>query len=189
MSNPYKIYIQQLAYDGISYTSGKPIDTLDKFNIVCEECPFILFPESKEPSSRNWVDEDGLDEYIPQYLPLKEYDINIKFLYNRVRNGQTVTDNTIRSDIKSFISFLYGRSGSGITGDTVQSARLAIWSEDTGIGRKDIRVKKVHNSLFYHTRYDDEVICEFEITFQVNDPATDVNPQYTDGIVTQLVWE
>lgn len=188
MSQPYKLYIQQIAFNGLSYISGKPIDTLDKFNIVCEDCPFILFPESKELPSRSWAGEDGIDEYIPQELPIKEYDMTIKFLYNKTRDGSTVTDDTIRADIKSFISFLYGRIGSGVSGDNVRSARLAIWSEDTGIGRKDVRVKKVGNSIFYHTRYDDNVVCEFEITFQVNDPVTDVSPQYSDDIVTGLAW-
>lgn len=187
MSEPYKLYIQQIAYDGASYSYGTAIDPLAKYHIACAECPFVLFPESKELPSRDWADEDGLDEYIPQQLMLKDYDMTVKFLYMRTRGGQ-VTDETIRADIKNFLSFLYGRTGSGETGDAVRSARLAIWSEDTGIGRKDVRVKKVGSNTYYHTRYDDDVVLEFEVTFQVNDPITDVALSYNSGKFIGLRW-
>lgn len=188
MPEPYRLLIQQIAYDGADYTYGKTIDTLDKFHVACEECPFVLYPESKELSSRNWIGEDGLDEYIPQVMPVREYDITIKFLYMRTR-GSSVTDDVVRSEIKAFISYLYGRTGSGETGDTLQNARLAVYSEDTGIGRKDMRIKKVGNEIFYHTRYDDDVVAEFDITFQVNDPVTDVTPRYQSGTFIGLRWD
>lgn len=188
MNSAPKFFIQQIAFNGSTYTYGKAVDIESKFNIVCSECPFVLFPESKELPSRNYVDEDGIDEYIPQELPLKEYSIDVTFLYNKTRDNTTVTDETIRADIKAFIRFLYGRTASDST-DTIRNARLAMYCEETGIGRKDVRIKKVDNKLYYHETYDAKVVLKFVITFQVNDPVTDVAPKYNQqGEFIGLRW-
>lgn len=192
MANPYKLYIQQIEFDGSTYTKGKPIDTLEKFNVVCEECPFVLFPERKDLPTRDWADQHGLDAYIPSVLPIKEYDLDVKFLYKRTRDGSNVTDDTVRTEIKNFIKFLYGRVGSGVTGDTVMNPRLAIYSEDTGIGRKDVVISKVGNKIFFHTDYDDDVVADFEVKFTVMDPVTDVTPSYVTvggvDVLNYLTW-
>ena len=181
----YRTYIQQLSYDGQSYSKGSVVDLLDKFHIICQDFPFKKNPKPKDLPKRDWVGEDGLDVYIPEVIPMKEYDIEVTFLYVRStsENTQTVLGETaeqtrnklMRKDIGDFIDFIYGRIKGG-SSDTVQSGRLAIYDECTGIGRKDVVVSEIDNELFYVTDEDPDVVAKFKVKFSVYDPTTDVTP-------------
>lgn len=164
-------YVQQLRFDGTAYTKGSVVDLLNKFNIVCQDFPFKKFPEPKELPERDWSDEHGVDVYVPDTLPMKAYTIDVEFLY-------VGTTQNIRTYISNFISFLYGRI-KGDANDTVQSGRLAIYNDYTGIGRKDIIVSKVDNELFFDTDADPDAVAKFKVTFNVCDPVTDVTPTTT----------
>lgn len=161
-------YVQQLKYNGTTYTSGSVVDLLDKFNIICQDFPFKKFPETKDLPERDWPDEDGADVYIPDTIPMKAYTMDVDFLY-------VGTHQNIMTDISDFIGFLCGRV-KGSSGDSVQSGRLAIYNEHTGIGRKDVYVTKVDNELFYDSDADPDAVAKFKVTFKVCDPVTDVSP-------------
>lgn len=172
MADFKKTYIQQIRFDGMTYTKGSTVELYDRFKVVCSDFPFVLFPKRKDMPTREWTGEHGTDIYVPDEIPLKEYDVDATFLFYQ-RRGAGVTDETIRESIKSFIGFLYGRV-KGAAGDSVQSGRLAVYNEHTGIGRKDIVVAEVSNEIFFSTNYDDDVVAEFRVRFTVFDPVTDV---------------
>lgn len=170
----YKTYIQQITFDGSSYPSdkrGSIVDLLEKFKITCQEFPFKKNPKPKDLPTRDWAGEDGLDVYVPDVIPISSYEIEVKFLY-------VGTEQTIRKDLSDFIDFLYGRI-KGNDMDTVQSGRLAVYDEHVGMGRKDVVVSEVENTLYYlEPDTDNDAIATFKVTFKVYDPTTDVTPTY-----------
>ena len=161
----YNTYIQQLDFNGTTYTKGGVVDLLETYKIICQEFPFNKNPKPKELPTRDWAGEDGVDVYVPTKIPVKHYDIEVEFLY-------VGTEDAIREDLTGFIDFLYGRQ-EGATG-----GRLAIYNEHTGIGRKDVVIAEVKNELFYLTESDDDAIAKFKVKFTVYDPTTDVTPEY-----------
>ena len=126
----YNTYVQQLSFDGLTYTKGSVVDLLKSFNIISQDFPFVKHPEPKELPSRDWYGEDGLDVYVPDQLPIKNYEIEVVFLYTRnlsMNSGEEdiagespveKRDRLMRRDISNFLDFLYGRS-KGSVNDTV----------------------------------------------------------------------
>ena len=160
-------YIQQIQFNGLSYAMGSVVDLLSSFNIIAQEFPFKKNPKAKDLPTRDWAGEDGVDVYVPSgALPVKHYDIEVTFLY-------VGTEQTMRTDLGNFIDFLYGRR-KGANADTVQSARLAVFNEYTGIGRKDVVVSEVDNEVFYLTNADTDAVASLKVKFTVYDPVTDV---------------
>lgn len=157
----YKTYIQQLAYNGQEYTKGTVVELLESFGIICMDIPFKMFPERKDLPTRDWPEEDGLDVYVPSVIPMKSYDLDVKFLCKGSKSN-------IRGNITSFIKFLYGRNSGAVGG------RLAIYNEYTGKGRKDLVVSKVEDDLLYITDEDPDCVAQLSVTFTVYDPVTDV---------------
>ena len=157
-------YIQQIAYDGKNYSKGSVVDLNKKFKIVCQDIPFKKNPKSKDLPTHDWHDKDGADVYVPETLRIKHYDIDVFFLY-------VGTDETIRTDISNFIDFIYGRI-EGNNGDSVKSARLAVYNEYVGMGRKDIVVSEVENEIFYISDNDPDAVAKFKVKFTVYDPTT-----------------
>ena len=188
----YNTYVQQISFDGTTYTQGSVVDLLSAFKIICQEFPFKKNPKPKDLPTRDWAGEDGLDVYVPDVLQVKSYDIEVVFLY-------VGTEASIRSDLNNFIDYLYGRIGSdgenGVNGadGRVQTGRLAIYNEYVGMGRKDIVVSEVENEIFYLTDSDTDAIAKFKIKFTVYDPTTEVTPTYGtyDGVIraTQLNFD
>lgn len=160
-----KTYIQQLSFDGKSYTKGVVVDLLSTFNIACSEFPFKLLPETKDLPTRDWAGEDGRDVYIPKKIPMKNYDIEVVFLYKG-------TEDKIHKDVADFVNFVYGRDKNSVGG------RLAIYDEHTKIGRKDVRVLSVDNDVYSCDDSDPDAIATFKVKFSVEDPITNVVPQF-----------
>lgn len=193
-----KTYIQQLNYDGQTYTKGSVVDLLEKFHIGCLHFPFNRNPKPKDLPTRDWAGEDGLDVYVPETIPMAHYDMEVTFLYvrNTADNGnagvtgeteEQTRDRLMRQDIGNFIDFLYGRI-KGDSNDTVQSGRLAIYDEKSGIGRKDVIVSEVENELFYASDNDSDIVARFKVKFTVYDPTTDVTPATgQNGIIVKPI--
>ena len=167
-------YIQQLHFDGETYTKGEVVNLTEKWGIYCD-VPFKLFPEAKELAVRDWAGEDGRDVYIPKKIPLAAYELEVEVTYK----GE---DAKMRDNIEAFIKFIYGRNDGAVGG------RLAIYDEYTGIGRKDIHVTSIDNDIYYDVDYDDEQCAKFNVKFQVEDPATDVKPSVSGNKVNDLIF-
>jgi len=177
----YKTYVQQLGFDGKTYTKGTVVDLLERFNIACQEFPYKRLPKPKDLPTRDWAGDDGLDVYIPTGgLPAKSYDIEVEFIY-------VGTEETMRNDLIMFIDFLNGRTPGGIN-DSVQSGRLAIYDEHVQMGRKDVAVSEIDNELYYRSEYDGDKVARFKVKFTVYDPSTEVSVGKIGDNVVGLVW-
>lgn len=161
-----KVYIQKIG-------TGSPVkETIADFDIYCADMPFKLFVEAKAPSKRDWFDEHGDDEYMPNGgLKLKAYTIDVRFCCK----GDKYSSN---EKIKKFINYLTGLDGSG--------AEMKMYCTWTKIGRKGIRFDKLNDKAELLRDEDGDTLV-FTITFKVNDPITDITPIIdTHNIVTNL---
>lgn len=168
-------YIQQLNFDGTTYRKGGVCRLDSKWKIVCQDFPFKRNPKPKELPSRDWAGEDGLDVYIPQKLPVQSYDIEVPFLY-------VGTEEDIRTDIASFIDYLYGRNAGAV------GSRLAIYNTYADMGRKDVVVSEVNDDLFFLTNHDPDAVARFKVKFTVHDPTTELALKKRGFLVTDLVF-
>ena len=175
----YNTYILQTQLNGTTYTKGAVKDLLEDFNIACQDFPFKKFPKIKDLASNDWHDEDGLDVYIPEVIPVSHYDIDVTFLYKG-------SENDIRNDLDNFIKFLRGRN-TGATG-----SRLAIYNEYVEMGRKDVVATEIDNKMFYIMDSAIDALAQFTVKFTVYDPTTEVTPVKTTvsgkQVVTGLNW-
>ena len=175
----YKTYIQQIKFDGITYTKGSVVDILSTYKVMCQEYPFKRNTKPKALPSRDWAGEDGLDIYIPDGdLPMSAYDIEVTFLY-------VGTEATISNDLKNFLDFLCGRKKAQ-NANNVKSGRLAIFNEYVNMGRKDVVVSEIDNEIYYCSDNDKDAVAKFKVKFTVNDPTTEVTKGVTGGVVTTL---
>jgi len=161
-----KVYIQKIG-------TGSPVkETIADFDIYCADMPFKLFVEAKAPSKRDWFDEHGDDEYIPNGgLKLKAYTMDVRFCCK----GDKYSSN---GKIKKLINYLTGLDGSG--------AEMKMYCTWTKIGRKGIRFDKLNDKAELLRDEDGDTLV-FTITFKVNDPITDITPIIdTHNIVTNL---
>jgi len=152
----YKVLIQKEGEGGNE--DGAVKDTVADFGVWCESMPFDVGMEAKEPTVRDWKDEDGEDSYTGGGLFVAAYDMTVKWLVK----GEA---GTCREKVKAFIGYLNGRDGSGV--------KMKIYSEWTGVGRQHVRLKKVGDGAKLD-RCGDEEVVEFETVMRVEDPVTEV---------------
>lgn len=172
----HRLYISQTSFNGSTYTVGTPIDTKTAFNVVCAEVPFKLYEEAKDVVTKDWKGSHGMEVYIPSSARIKDYDLEIRFLY-------TGTHANMRNNVSDFVSFLYGLNYNSI------GARLAMYDEETRTGRKDVRLVNVKYGTWWdEPDCDDEAIADFTCKFNVYDPMTDVTPTFTNNVLTGLTW-
>lgn len=152
-----KVYIQKTR-------TGSPVkETIADFDIYCADMPFKLLVEAKEPSKRDWFDEHGDDEYIPDGgLKLKAYTMDVKFCCKGDKNSSN-------EKINKFLKYLTGLDGTGV--------ELKMYCTWTKIGRKGIRFDKLNDKAELVRDNDGDVLV-FTITFKVNDPVSDIGPTY-----------
>lgn len=174
----YRTFIQQLSYDGTSYTKGAVKETLSDFNIGCIEFPFKMLGSAKELVSRDWPGENGKDVYVPPSgIPIQDYDLEVDFLYKG-------TVDSISTDMTAFIAFLLGKN-SGATG-----ARLCIYDENVGFGRKDVVLTEIDPEMYSAGDYDPDALFNFKAKFHVYDPWTAVSlTKDKSGNVTDLSFK
>ncbi len=160
-----KVYIQKMK-EGAAVK-----ETVADFDIYCAEIPFRLFVEAKDPSKRDWMDEHGDDEYIPDSgLKLKAYTMDVKFCCK----GDKFSSN---AKIQKFVEYLTGMDGSG--------AVMMMYCTWTKIGRRGIRFDKLNDKAELVRDGDGDTLV-FTITFKVNDPVSNITPISTSGVVTEL---
>lgn len=169
----HKTYIQQIYYDGSSYTKGSVVDIETEFGCVATDFPLLAGEEMKEVVAREWAGEDGRDVYMPAHPAMQHYDVTATFAFKGA-------EDMLRDNISRFLRFVTGRN-IGATG-----GMLAIYNTYTKDGRKDVHVTKIDPDMYYCEEYDDEKSATIDITFMVEDPATDVKPVLTEGKVTDL---
>ena len=178
---PHRLYMLQANYTGLVYQKDNLIDTYAKFRVVCSEFPFKMFPETKEVVSKNWRGLHGGDAYIPAVNKIKDYDVDVDFLYSG-------THANMRTDLENFAKYINGMTGDGV--QPALSARLAIYDEYTQTGRKDVRAVNIEFKEYWDIpTFDTESIASFKVRFHIYDPVTPVTPVYSQqGALTDLTW-
>lgn len=151
---PYeKVYIQK------TKRGAEVKETIADFDIYCAEMPFKMFVEAKDVSKRDWFDEHGDDEYIPNTgLKLKSYTMDVKFCCK----GDKYSSNM---KIDKFLKYLTGLDGTG--------AELKMFCTWTKLGRQGIRFDKLNDKAELIRDEDGDTLV-FTVTFKVNDPITEV---------------
>lgn len=150
-----------MAYKGIYFQKqkdGSPVkESVGDFDIWCKDFPFKIFGEAKDLASNDFSDEDGDDEFIPEVIRVKAYDVEVEFCYK----GSVNSANT---KIETFLNYLTGRDGGG--------ASLKVYDSYTGIGRQNVRFKSVSREAELVRDASSGDIIIFQVTFKVNDPVT-----------------
>ena len=152
MAGLYAFYIKK------SKTNSATFDSNTKWGIVCKELPFKLIGDAKDVVSRSWPDQHGDDEYLPDVLPIKAYDMTVEFAYK----GAPGTANT---KIKEFLHYLTGMDNSGV--------EFSVYDTYTKIGRQKIRFMSYEPTSIYRREGDLDVIV-FKVKLKINDPVTDI---------------
>jgi hypothetical protein len=57
-------------------------DLYSDFGIKTTSVPLFVPGDTKELPSRDWSEEDGLDVYVPNIIPLKAYIIDVSVVYS-----------------------------------------------------------------------------------------------------------
>lgn len=144
----YKVYIKQ------DKSGASVVETIEGFGLYCVDIPFKVAGDVKEVSSRDWKDENGLDEYIPaDGLKMSPYDIDVKFGYKGDKGGANAA-------VNSLVTYL-------------MSGYVSIYDTYTGIGRQKVRFVKLNDNAEL-VRDDDGDILIFSVTFKVCDPITNI---------------
>ncbi len=157
----YKVYLQ-------AESDNAPVkETISDYGMYCMDIPFKVANSAKEPSSRNWYDEDGTDVYIPKDgLKMDSYTMEIKFGYK----GDQFSAN---EKISSFVNYL-------------KQASLKMYCDYTKVGRRHVIFSELNDKAeLFRDQSGDLLIVT--IKFNVTDPVTDVEPEYSlDKKITSL---
>lgn len=177
--NPYILYIEQTAFNGLTYTHSTVRDTYETWKIVCSKSAYKKYGDPKDVASRNWLDEHGEDAYIPASAKLKKFDAEFTFLCNGSASD-------VKYNVTQFHRFLLGETwyqkvNNISTAVSSIGARLALYDTYNSIGWKDVRLKAFSTDGLVMDNSDNEVILEFKVTFEVFDPRTEVEPMYPIG--------
>lgn len=132
------------------------MDTVADFGVWCAELPLDIGMAVKEPTARDWKDEDGEDAYTDGGLMLSAYDLTAKWAAKGTREA-------VRKNIRRFLDYLGGRDGSGV--------KMEMYSEWTGIGRRHMRLKSVGSAKLDRDGSD---VVTWETVLRVEDPVTEV---------------
>lgn len=144
----YKVYIKQ------DKSGASVVETIEDFGLYCVDIPFKPAGDVKDVVSRDWKDENGVDEYIPaDGLKMLAYEIDVKFGYKGDKFGANEA-------ISSLLSYL-------------TTGYVSIYDTYTGIGRQKVRLVKLNDNADI-VRDDDGDILIFSVTLKVCDPITNI---------------
>lgn len=135
-------------------TDNAPVRNSMEWNVWVKSVPFKIFPDLKDIPSRDWVDENGDDEYIPDTPKYKAYEIECEFVYI----GAYESANT---QIRSFLNYLS-------TGGAFK-----FYDTYTKIGRTNVRYVSFSEDALHRREGDTDKVI-FSVTLKVNDPITDI---------------
>ena len=144
----YKVYIKQ------NKSGASVVETIEDLGLYCVDIPFKPAGDVKDIVSRDWKDENGVDEYIPaDGLKMSAYEIDVKFGYK----GDKLGANKAISSLLSCLAAGY----------------VSIYDTYTDIGRQKVRLVKLNDNAEL-VRNEDGDILIFSVTLKVCDPITNI---------------
>ncbi len=120
-----------------------------EWGIYIKSLPFKLFPEMKDLPSRDWYDENGDDEFVPDSPVYKAYEIECEFVFIGVHGTANV-------QIKSFLNYL------------AVGGKFKMYDTYTKIGRTEVRYMSYSEDVLYRREGGDDIVV-FSVKLKVND--------------------
>lgn len=156
MRNYKKLYLQK------EETGSVMKETVADFGMwVMADTPFKMGGEAKSLPSNDWIEDDGVEEYVPDVLPMKDYDLKIRFGFKASTASQKAN-----AAITAFRDYLTGRD------TTYPGVWLKMYFEGYGIGRQKVRFSSMSEPEYWTSGDCERAI--FEVTFKVDDPVTEM---------------
>jgi hypothetical protein len=142
------------------------VNIYKQWNIVATEIP-VPEIEAKDLPVHDFSGENGEDAYIPSYIPVKPYDIEIKFAY---MGDLSQCYNNI---YKGFLAYLQGTAPANEDYDSITEGGFKIYDQHNLIGRQKVYLKKFNGEGELVQDNEGEHL-QFKMTFRVCDPVTDI---------------
>lgn len=120
------------------------------------ESKFYGGGEVKDLAKRDWHDEHGDDEFVPDDLMYKAYDMSVKFACK----GDVNTANTTVNKLKEYLA---------------KGGMMKIYDEYNNVGRQHVRFEGIpDDATLYRHRWSEDEALVFTVKLKVNDPYTDI---------------
>ena len=149
-----KTYIQK--------STSPKLDIFDSFGITAKSIPDRQL-ELKEIFKRDWVDQQGDEEYIPAIPVFKAYEQDLEFVYKGVLR-------TASDAIRTFLTYLQG-------------AEFSLYDE---YSQRGIRCRYVSYDSKAHYRSVEEAVV-FTVKVKINNPLCYAIVTASDTITTTLI--
>jgi len=138
-------------------TEKSPVRDSMEWNIYIKSIPFRIFPDMKDIPSRDWMDEHGDDEFVPDTPYYKAYEMECEFVY-------VGTHGTANEKITAFLKYL------------AEGGKFKIYDTYTQIGRTQVRYMSYNEDVLYRRDGQDDIVV-FSVKLKVNDPLTQIKLQ------------
>lgn len=145
----YKFYIQKESEGAAVKETGAD------FNVYETQCKFYGGGEVKDLAKREWHDEHGEDEFVPDEMKFKSQEMEVKFSYKGNKNSAN-------NVIKTFMNYLS-------TGGAMK-----IFDEYNQVGRQNVRFVSISDDAELIRNDSEGDILIFTVKFKVNDPVTNI---------------
>lgn len=144
----YKFYIQK-------ESSGSAVKELgEDFDFYETESKFYGGGAVKDVAKRDWHDEDGDDEFVPEEQKYKAYEMEVSFGYKGDMN-------TANAKLKALKDYLNGGT-------------MKVYDSYNRIGRQGVRFEEISNDAELVRDETDGDILIIKVRLKVNDPVTDI---------------
>lgn len=135
---------------------GSIVRDSSEWNIYVKHIPFQIAGEVKNVNTETWLDENGDDEFVPDTLLYKAYEMVCEFVF-------IGTHGTANAKINEFIAYL------------TKDSMFSIYDTYTKVGRTKVRLSKgVDDPSVMYRRDGENDVVVFSISLKVNDPTTEI---------------
>jgi len=133
------------------------VNRLSNWGIAANELPLKRYAEAKDLPKNDWHDEDGDEEYIPETLHFKSYEVEAKL------SIKSDSIDELALNLRDFLDFVSG-------------GEFAIYDPNSDIGRTRVRYLSYSDTAEFRCGHNDgrQYMVQFTVKLKVNDPITDI---------------
>jgi len=151
---PFLIAVGQAGAYSDSMSYDKPFCTRESYGLWIKHIPFISYPQIKELTKQDWIDEQGEDVWLPTTGVMQSaFDMEVEFVYY-------AKDGMANERINAFI-------------DRIKGKWLKVYDSYTRKGYRGVYLTEFGSEPTFRRRGLQDSV-QFKVKFRVNDPATDV---------------
>ena len=148
-------------WDGSDLTISTEVRDTDEWSVRVSDIPFQPVGELKDLPSNDWKGESGLEEYVPAVPAVKQYDMEVTFVYKSQWG-------TAAEDIHDVMMWLmYG-------------GYFSIYCEWSGVGRQKVRYLGYSDDVESFPCDEEKTgasaydVVTFKVKLRVDDPVTHI---------------